>query len=480
MAIIEEVLRVQHLNKNYYGNRVLNNININLFRGEILGIVGGNGAGKSTLAKILAGETHYDSGDIFICENELKITSVHVAQSNGIVCVFQEPELVEDMTVAENIYLIRKLGQPKFFNINKYNKIAAQALAGAEIDISPETAVKSLSYTDRRKIELVKATTFDTKIIILDEITSVMNADDKSWVRRQIQRLSRMGISFIVISHDLDEIMETCGRIVVMRDGHVVQILDGKTTYLSMLLERMRGEESERLHVKKPHNHGSEVLKLQGVATPHCKRVNFSMYAGEILGIYSITPNMSNDIAMVMYGLMKPLGGSIRMGDKVFEPLTPYAAAAYGIALIYGESPDLALMPDEPAYENISFAATKKTSVLGFRKRALEWILAEENAAAAGVEDKYLSSPVYQLSGGYKQKVLMAGNLARNSKIYIMIDVMAKVDFNARISLYNKISELRDEGKSIAFFSRDFEEIKIISDRILYEHEGTVSDEYFK
>jgi len=477
--MVEEVLRIRHMNKNFYGNQVLCNVNLNLFRGEVLGIIGENGTGKTTLARILSGELDKDSGTIYFEEEKIDILSPSDAQRRGILCVFQEGGLVEEMTVAENMFLLREDGQARFIRKKQLSMLAKTYLTEGGLEIPPDTLIKDLSHGDRRRVELIRAATFRTKIIILDEITSIMHRDEREWVKKQIERLRGEGVSFIVISHDLDEIIEMCDRIAVMQDGQVVQIVDGQQAYLSMLFALMRQKKTEYLSRKQSAPSAETVLQLVEVGTKSCRSATFSVHKGEILGIYTIIPQLADELADALYGREKILSGEIKIYGQQADLSDSVHAARYGIALILGENPNEELLPEYSTEKNISFSNLKKTSCLGIRNRSLEMIAAKESAADVGIGVEDLEKPVYQLSGGLKQKLIFAKSIARGCEIYVMNNVMANVDVNSRMMLYDKILALKEEGKVIVFFSKDFEEIKILSDRILYVIDDCISDVWF-
>jgi len=479
ISMVEEVLRIRHMNKNFYGNQVLCNVNLNLFRGEVLGIIGGNGTGKTTLAKILSGEVDKDSGTIYFEEEKVDILSPSDAQRRGILCVFHQGGLVEEMTVAENMFLLRKDGRARFIRKKQLNMLAKTYLAEGGLEIPPDTLIKDLSHADRRRVELIRAATFRTKIIILDEITSIMHRDEREWVKKQIERLRGEGVSFIVISHDPDEIIEMCDRIAVMQDGQVVQIVDGQQAYLSMLFALMRQEKMEYLSRNRSAPSGEAVLQLTGVETKSCRNATFSVHRGEILGIYTIIPQLADELADALYGREKILSGEIRICGQKANLSDSAHAARYGIALILGENPNEELLPEYSIEKNISFSNLKKTSCLGIRSRSLEKIAAKESAADVGIGAEELEKPAYQLSGGLKQKLIFANSIARGCEIYVINNAMANVDFNSRMVLYDKILALKEEGKVIVFFSKDFEEIKMLSDRILYVIDDCISDVWF-
>lgn len=477
--MVEEVLRIQHLNKSFYGNQVLCNIHLNLFRGEILGIVGANGTGKTTLARILAGDLLPDSGSIYFEEKKTDIHSPAEAQRLGILSVFQKCGLVEEMTVAENMFLLRKDGQVKFIRKKRMNMLAQTYLSEAGLEIPPETQIKTLSQAARKRVELIRAAAFRTKVIILDEITGSMSKDEREWVKQQIERLRGEGVSFIVISHDLDEIIEMCDRIAVMQDGQVMQIVDGQQAYLSMLFALMRPENVKYLKRKRPAPSCEKIVQLTGVKTKSCRNATFSVHKREILGIYMVTPQLADELTDALGGRSKIIGGEIKIHGQKVSLYNSDHAARYDMALISGGNQDKELLPEYSAGENISFFVMKKTAHLGIRSRSLEAVAAKENAAAMGIGGAELKKPAYQLSAGYKQKLLFARSIARGCDIYVMNNVMVNVDYHSRRGLYDKILMLKEEGKAVVFFSTDFEEVKLLCDRILYVVEDCISEVWF-
>ena len=465
----EEVLRIQHLCKTFYNNRVLKNINLNLFKGEVLGIVGGNGAGKSTLAKILSGMFPYDSGEIYLKEKKLSGLTLGRAQNLGLITLYQDINVVEKMTVAENIFLVRKSGQKKLFHTNMLEREAARLLEQYDLKIKPFQLVSELSGVERRKLELVKAVTFDACVIVLDEITSNMHKMDKLWVRKQVEALKKRGVSFIVISHDLDEVVEMCDRVAVMRDGNIIQVVTGENILLKSLLFHMWREEIEQMEEKtRVHPpEQKEALRVENLATEFCTGVNFELNYGEILGIYAFSPMLSDSVADALYGKKGRIMGDVFVEGNLVNLSAPFVALKNGVSLVVGGNANEEIFPHDSVEENISFAVLKRTSKHGIRSRALENIAAEESMEEVNLKPAEKHLEAYKLSGGQKQKLLIARGLAKNTKIYILNNVMSNVDFNSRIFLYKKICRLRDEGKAVLFFSKDYTELKALVDRML-------------
>lgn len=474
----EEILRLQNIEKSYYGFKALENINLILFKGDILGIVGGNGAGKSTLANILSGNIRYDRGNIYVGEKIARIHSIADAQKHGIVCIYQECCLVDELSVAENIFILRT-DKPRWINAENVYQKAQEYLDFFELPVSAHTRVGNLSLSDRRKVEFIKAMSFQAKIVILDELGSLMNQEDKFWLRRQISRMKKSGISFIIISHDLDEVVKISDYTMVMRDGCVVRVLNGRQNQLRYIMQSMLNEENNGLHSKEKHQDSKERLRLENISTGSYQNIDLTVHGGEIVGVYSISEKLSTECSNILYGLQKAVSGSIYIDGKNVSLLSVRSAVKNGIALITGKHGEPSLLNGFSVGENISFSTLSKTSRFGFRNRRFEAVLEKENMEAVNFDEGDRTKLIDQLSGGQKQKVLFAKSIARNCKIYVINNAMANVDFFTRITLYNKLFELRSEKKAILFFSQDYEEIKMISDRIFVGTENGIEEKAY-
>lgn len=478
--MIEEILNVHGLNKCFYGNQVLKNIHFNLYRGEVLGLIGANAAGKSTLARILAGELQMDSGRVVLNGKEVVIHSIDQSKKSGIWYISATDRLASNLTVGEALIFMHPYNRPRFLTARKVTSMAREILAENNLEINPELSVGDITLGEQKQLEMALAVSQNARIIILDEINEVTNPECWEWFQKKINDLRKIGYSFLVISHNLNDLIENCTRIAVLQEAQIVQIVDGKDASRSYLYQFMRNNEGRTEKHGQLENKGRELLRLEKVKTSDGKEISCSLQAGEVLGIYTTDIRFADELTDLLCGLRKSRGGKIILCGKPVTMYSPDYAARLGIVRISGKYPDDALFYEESIYDNLTFFSLKRTESHGFRNKKLEKIAALECAAEYGISEEDSKMPVWQVSDGYKQKLIFAQSFLRKATIYVMNNSMAHLDYDTQILLYEIINDLKKQGKAFLLITHNFEVAQTIADRLLYVMEGGVSEAWFQ
>ncbi|AUC76568.1 sugar ABC transporter ATP-binding protein [Olleya sp. Bg11-27] len=477
-------LEMTGISKSFGVVSVLKDVNLKVKPGEIHALLGENGAGKSTLVKILSGVHHKDSGTVVLDGTEINPKNTHEGQVLGISVVYQELSLVNDLSVAENIYL-HKLGASKFWM--NWDKITndAQALIdslGFEIDASAK--VRDLSIVQKQVVEIAKALSEDTKVLVLDEPTTVFDPTDIKKLFDNLFRLRDQGISIIYISHHLDEIFKIADSVTVLRDGVDTGSMAVKDTDTDGVIRLMIGRELKDLYPARSVTIGADpIFEVKNLTAKDTivHDVSFSVRPGEVLGIAGLGGSGRTETAKLIFGADKKKSGTLLLNSKEIKTKSPVDAATHQIGFVSEDRKEEGVFLPLSIRRNISVTSFKSISgKLGFIK------VDDEYKNVLGLIEKLnIKAPssevnVKNLSGGNQQKVALAKWLSIDSKVIFIDEPTRGVDVGAKIEIYNLINEVAKKGVGVVVISSDMPEIMGISDRILVMHKGTVYGELQK
>lgn len=476
--MIDEILNIRHVRKSFSYGIALDDINLDVVRGEVMGIIGENGSGKSVLIRIIAGELKKDQGDLFFEDRRFEPGDILEAQKGGIYRISHKSMLLDDMTVAENLTCVQHFSKIIFMTKRKMNAIARNHLEQFGLKISPGTLVGELSLIQKKQVELLKVILKKPKLLILDEIFSSLGVEYRSWFAEQINAAKQKGTAVLIVSQNLDLVMDLCDRIAIMQDSQIVQIVAGDDIYLSSLFAMLRRGD-DMLQQEESLLTGKKVLTVERLRTRKCAEATFSLYEGEVLGIYINDTLVTDGLIGALCGQEKPMGGEINVWGKRMKKFSPERLADHGICVILGEELNQMLLYKDTGLDNIAFFSMKKAAHHGTRNLTMEKLAAAELAAECGLTEEELHMDVACLSAGARQKLAFANSIAIGTRIYILDNIMSHVDFQSQKILYNKMSELKREGASFLFIAKEFEELRIISDRIIYVLDQQISDKWF-
>ncbi|CAG4990058.1 Xylose import ATP-binding protein XylG [Dyadobacter sp. CECT 9275] len=471
------ILQITHLSKSFSGTKALDDVRLDLKRGEVHALMGENGAGKSTFMKILIGMLKPDSGSIILDGEELKNNNVNDILKKGISMIHQELLAVPELTVAQNIFLGREKQMPGsifgWLHDGVMNARAGELLRNLELDISPSAKMKYLSVAETQMVEIAKAVSNKAKVIIMDEPTSAISDKEVASLFRIIADLKRKGVSVIYISHKMDEIFRIADTVTILRDGKYVTSKPASELSHHTLIAMMVGREITQLFPETPTDTGKEVLSVRELSKRnHFQNISFQVQAGEILGIAGLMGAGRTEIARVIYGLDRPDSGSIYLQGEPVTIKSPAHAILKGIGYVSEDRKVLGFVPAMSVKDNITLSSLKKHKKGLFINTKSEAALSESMVSDLRIKTEGINKKVKDLSGGNQQKVVIAKVLQCDPQLIILDEPTRGVDIGAKFEIYKLINSLKREGKAIIMISSELPEILGMSDRILVLSKG--------
>jgi ABC-type sugar transport system ATPase subunit len=482
-------LEVRHITKKFFGIKVLDDVSFTLRTGEVHTVVGENGAGKSTLMKILAGVYSKDEGEIYIDGEPARISNPLSAQRLGISMIFQELNLVPNLTVYENIYLGREETKSLFLTDRKIIGRAKELLARLRLDIRVNSIVRELKISERQMVEIAKALSWDAKIIIMDEPTSTLSDKEIETFFDIVKHLkSEIGISFIFISHRLREVSEISDRISVLRDGKYVGTVDlNEEKYnKDKIVNMMVGRSIESFYVRtRGQERAAEreqeipVLEVRDFSRDRVFRdINLEVYAGEILGIAGLVGSGRTEILNAIVNIDPPETGELLLDGKRVHIRSIKEAIEYGIGYVPEDRRSLGLIVEMNILENSTLSVVDRLVRFNFIKKSEEKRLALRSIRELDIKTSGISQLVKYLSGGNQQKVVLAKSLNIDPKIMLLDEPTRGIDVNAKVEIYKIINRMVEEGMAVIMVSSELPEILGETDRIIAMHEGTITGRF--
>ncbi|HRH44877.1 MAG TPA: sugar ABC transporter ATP-binding protein [Pyrinomonadaceae bacterium] len=472
------ILKMQNISKGFPGVKALADVNIEVFEGEVVALAGENGAGKSTLMKILGGVYQPDQGEIFVKGDKVLIRNVNESAKYGIGFVHQELNVLDNLTVAENVFLGR---EPKTFGFlvdrKKINADADVYLKRLGLDISPKILLGELSIAQQQMVEIAKALSLNARILILDEPTSSLTLTETEKLLSVIKELRNQGVSIIYISHRLGEIKEIADRVVTLRDGKNAGVLQKDEINHDAIVKQMVGRDIERFY--KPINKVEtspmfEVEDLRTTRYPN-KSISFKIHKGEIVGFAGLVGAGRSEAAQSIFGVEPNLFGKITIDGKPVKITCARDAIKNGIYLVPEDRRNTGLVLDFTIRENITLPSLRKYSDGVLIKNSAECTISKEMCEKLNVKTPSIESNVGNLSGGNQQKVVLAKWLSLNPQLLIFDEPTRGIDVGAKSEIYQLMRDLAEKGVAIMMISSDMEEILGESDRIAVMHEGRIT-----
>ena len=456
------------ISKSFPGVKALDNVGFSVAEGEIRALEGENGAGKSTLMKILNGNYKKDTGAILIDGVEVDITNPQVADANGITIIFQELNLVDELSIAENIFAGRLAKKGKLVNWKELNAKAKEILAKVSFDTDPTRLVGTLTVAEKQMVEIAKALSRNSRIILMDEPSATLTKKELDALFDIIRDLKKSGIAVIYISHRMEEIFEICETVTVMRDGQIIGTRDVDKVSSDELVEMMVGREVNSAYPKRNVEIGEEVMRVENLCRKdRDQNVAFSLRKGEVLGIAGLVGAGRTEIMRAIFGVdyIKSLDVYIR-GEKV-KITDPASAKKYGIAFLTEDRKVEGLTLDFTVKSNV-VSANLKSIVKGlFTDNKQENKIADEYIEKIRIKTPTRNQKVGNLSGGNQQKVVVSKWLNTDPDILIMDEPTRGIDVGAKREIYEIINDLAAQGKSIILISSELPEVLGMSDRLL-------------
>ncbi len=479
-------LEMRNISKTFPGVKALDRVNLHVSCGEVLALAGENGAGKSTLMKILTGVHEHDpGGSILIDGEEIVLRDGNHARALGIGIIYQELSVVENLTVAENIFLAKEpRGRLGLLDRARMNDDARAVLETIDMNIDPKTRVSELSVGQKQMIEIAKAISYQSKAIIMDEPTASLSHHETRVLIDLIKRLREKGIGIIYISHRLEEVFDLADRVTVLRDGTTVDTLPiAEVTRESLVRKMVDRELSDLYSAPVSHATGDVVLEVRDLALrpiqpadARIRDISFKLHRGEILGIAGLVGSGRTEIMEMIFG-MRPCTGEILVDGKPVAIRKPHDAIAHGIGFVTEDRKAQGLVLGMSVRENFSLTHLEAYSPFQFLKRSKE----DENCCqfvrALGVKTPSIEQKVINLSGGNQQKVVLAKWVARNPRVLIVDEPTRGIDIGAKAEVHALLARLASQGIGIIVISSDLLEVLAVSDRILIVREGRLNGE---
>ncbi len=477
------ILKIEGIHKSFSGVEVLRDINLEVEKGEIHAIVGENGAGKSTLMKIISGEYEPTAGKIFVKSEEKRFSSPLDAIQDGISLIHQEFSLVPQLTVCENIYLGKEPTKNVFFfkivNHIKMVEDSRSVLSNLEAShINTQSKIKDLSVADKQLVEIAKALSFNSEILIMDEPTAALTLKETDTLFAILKRLKENGVTILFISHRLEEIFEIADRVTVLRNGEHITTKNISDVSMEEIVRMMVGRSMKnRFPPKVDHKVGAVVLKVEGTTSePHFRNVSFELRKGEILGIAGLVGCGNSQLGESLFGL-KDMEGKMYLDSVEIKIKEPTDAITHRIFLVPEDRHTLGLILQRDVKENHSLPNLDFLSRFGFIKRRKEKKSVMATVEYLNTKITSINQRVENLSGGNQQKVVLGKWLARSPKILILDEPTRGIDVGSKYEIYKFIYDQAFKGISIIIISSEMEEVINLSDRILVMSEGRITGE---
>ncbi|MGF6306289.1 ribose transport system ATP-binding protein [Bradyrhizobium sp. i1.8.4] len=476
----ETLLELSGISKTYPGVRALDDVNLRVCRGEVLGLIGENGAGKSTLMRVLAGVIAPSAGVIRIGGNEHTRMTVSEATLAGIAFVHQELNLFENLDVAANVFIGREKlagGPLKLVDNAEMHARVMPLLDRLGADFTPSTLVENLSIAERQMVEIAKALSIDARVIIMDEPTSSLTISETERLLEVIADLKAHGISVIYISHRLGEIMSCADRVVVLRDGRTVGELARDELSHAGMIRLMIGRDLKALYTppaRAPQPGGCDIAGVVTSAFPD-RQINLSVRRGEILGLAGLVGAGRTSLARAVFGVDPLLGGAIRIDNAPVGVASPRDAIKQGIYLVPEDRKKSGLVLELPIRENVTLASLLDHARMWLVNGTAERKIAKDQARRLSIKAPSVDMEAVTLSGGNQQKVVLGKWLSMQPRVMFFDEPTRGIDVGAKSEIYALMRSLADQGVAIVMISSDMEEVIGVSDRVAVMHEGSVS-----
>lgn len=475
----QPILRIHSVKKQFPGVLALDNVSLEIFPGEVLAMVGENGAGKSTLLRILNGDYQPTEGELFYQGKQISFETPADANKLGVRVIYQEPEIVPGVTVAENIFIGELPHRNLFVNWRELFEKADAHIRdlGFENTLFSRELADGLSPAKRQLVEILRAVKSGVKVLALDEPTASLTEDDVNRLFRVVDQLRQQGVAIIYVSHRLKEIMQLADRIAVLRDGHLVAVRRPHETSEANLMQLMVGRELSAIFQHQPHIKSRVILQVSGLCTKRLKKISFDVHEGEVVGFAGLVGAGRSELAMALFGAEPILAGSIILNGQRADFKEPKDAIRAGFGFAPEDRKVESLILDLSVRENTSICILNNISRFRFVDRRVENKIVTGLATRLNIKTPSLQQEVSKLSGGNQQKVVLARWLANEPKVLILDEPTKGIDVGAKAEIYQLIDELAAQGIAVIFISSELPEVLGVSDRVLVMQDGQITGE---
>ena len=473
----EKLLEFRHVCKYFPGVKALENINVDLYPGEVHILVGENGAGKSTLMKVLSGAYTATSGELIFTGKPVLRNSPQISADLGISMIYQELNLVPELSIASNIFLGHELRKGAFVDKKAQEQRANELLAEIGLDVDSRTIVKNLGIGTQQMVEIAKALSRDTKVIVFDEPTSSLTDSEIGELFKIIRLLRQRGVGMFYISHRLEELFEIGDRVSVLRDGRHILTDEIANLNMAMIIENIAGRKIENLFPHKRKPAGKPALELKHLSGEKFTDVSLTVCAGEIVGVAGLVGAGRTETVCAAFGIDRYTSGEVSVGGGRLRKGSPAKANRMGMCLLPEDRKAQGLALPLSIRENMSVSSLRTLNPSGIIGRKKERQEVQTFIDSLEIATSSMDKLVKFLSGGTQQKVVIAKWLLSKSKIFIFDEPTRGIDVGAKSSIYQLMDELVGQGAAILMISSDLTEILGMSDRIYVMSGGAVMGE---
>ena len=478
MSACPPLLRMQGIEKTFPGVRALGGVDLEVFSGEVLALLGENGAGKSTLIKVLAGAHSPDSGTIQIDGRSVEFSHPLAAQQAGIAVIYQEFNLVPQLTARENIFLGSEQSSAGFIHQRSEYRRARELFDRMGVQIDPEIRCRDLSVAQQQTVEIAKALSLNARILVMDEPTATLTNQEVERFFKIVRELKAQNLALIFISHRLDEIFDIADRVTVLRDGMHIATRPVSTVSREELIELMVGRKLENEFPKRPAALGKTRLVVNHLSrTSKVRNVSFSIRSGEVLGLTGLVGAGRTELARLIFAADQPDAGTIEKDGRCLCLQNPNDAIKEGIALLTEDRKSQGLVLARSVQENFALPSLAWDSCWGFVKSRDEFHAFDRYVKSLRIRVSHGDQIARNLSGGNQQKVVLAKWLHRNCDVILFDEPTRGIDVGAKYEVYQLMNELAADGKAILMISSELPEVLGMSDRILVMHQGRIAGE---
>jgi len=483
------ILSARSITKTFPGVVALRDVSFDLQPGEIHAVCGENGAGKSTLIKLLSGIHPHGSyeGELEVAGRVARFHGIADAERAGIAVIYQELALVDELTVAENIFLGAEPRRGPFIDWNRVRREAQELLAKFGVLLDPELPCLRLGVGQKQLVEIVKALRKDSRILILDEPTAALAEHEMQVLLNIVRELRTRGIACIYISHKLEEVFAIADRITVLRDGATIVTLDAARTKPAEVIRHMVGRELGDLFPRRTSSaSGPPCLTVENLSVGHpqtgevfLKDISFSVAPGEVLGLGGLMGAGRTELLMHLFGAWGTrYNGHVELEGRELPPLPPARVLRRGLALVSEDRRRYGLVLEQSVAFNLSLSSLRSLTRAGFINASREFVRNDELFRSLRVKAPGLEAPVGKLSGGNQQKVVLGKALMTDPRVIFLDEPTRGIDVGAKLEIYQLINRLTDAGKAVVLVSSELPELIGMSDRIIMLHEGRVGGEF--
>lgn len=466
----EQILKLTHVTKSYSGVVVLDDVDFALHAGEVHCIVGENGAGKSTLIKILSGAIHADHGEIYLCGKKCGTITPFTQLQGGIATIYQDIDLVDTLTVADNIFLGHEKNLVGFVRTDAQEKDVQALLDDLQVNVKASALVGDLSTANKQMVQLAKALHHNARIVIMDEPTASLGEEDSARLMDTVRKLADDGIGIIYISHYLEEVFEIATTITVIKDGKVTGVHPAHEVTPEEIVAEMVGRGASLYYDRAPAEIGAEVLRAEKLTRGDLVQdASFVVHAGEILGFGGLVGSGRTEMMEILFGVSRKHTGKIYLHGKPVRIRSPKQAIKLGICMLSEDRKGSGLFMDRSILENMCVARNENNFFVNPTKDKTSSHEMVRRFSLKATSEQQL---VRRLSGGNQQKAIIARWMLTQFDVIIFDEPTKGVDIGARAEIYDLMVELAQQGKAIIMVSSDMPELLSLSDRICVVTEG--------